>query len=177
LRNQILFVIITILLTFTAIASIQWTNHENSKFQLIVYCKNNYTTNKILILEFNSPTIANLSFIHSVHKTPIYDILLVNSTGFYGIQHWTKAFGAGEPDTAADAGAKRWVYDPNTGFYIFKGMNRPLGKTLYLPIDISYNMSITILYHGQPIKLDEKQCNHTMIIVDYSPNNQSSQGH
>ncbi|MEB3755378.1 MAG: DUF1850 domain-containing protein [Desulfurococcales archaeon] len=169
MRDQVLFTVIMLLLVALSVMSVQGVNQLNNRYELIVYCQSGNIVKELFVLELDSPTIANLSFIHSVHKTPIYDILLINSTGFYGIQHWTMTFGAGEPDTASDAGAKEWTYNPKTGFYVFKGMSRPLGKTLYLPIDISYNMSVTIMYHGIPLKLDEKTCNHTMIIVDYSP--------
>jgi hypothetical protein len=168
MRPQTIFLLVLLIIGVLAIISVYPTNHHGvNTYYLLVYCKSNDTSKIVMVMRFNSPSVANLSFTHSVHKTPIYDIILVNSTGFYGIQHWTKAFGAGEPDTAEDAGASSWIYNPKTGFYIFTGMNRPLGRKLYLPIDISYNMSITILYNGIPVKLDSKTCNHTLEIVDY----------
>ncbi len=168
MKPQGLFLLTLILIGFLPVIAVFTANNGSmGSYYLLVYCKTRDSSRIVMTMKFNSPTIANLSFIHSVHKTPIYDILLINSTGFYGIQHWTKAFGAGEPDTPEDAGAAYWTYNPKTGFYIFTGMNRPLGRKLYLPIDISYNMSITILYNGVPIKLDSKTCNHTLEIIDY----------
>ncbi|MEB3825795.1 MAG: DUF1850 domain-containing protein [Desulfurococcales archaeon] len=167
-RHQALVLVILSLLVFNAIlVAISVSLAGNGKgYYVLVQCRDDSSglERNLTVIHLYEPVTANLSFIHSVHKTPIYDILEVNSTGFYGVEHWTMEFGAGEPDTAEDAGASSWIYNESTGFYIFRGMHRPLGKTLYLPLDVSINMSITFYTGDHKLVFNDRICSRMLVL-------------
>jgi len=68
-------------------------------------------------------------YIHSVERSPIYEVLWVNSTGIYAIQMRWKDFGAGLPEDIQYVDAQ--------GFYV-KNIDIYLGKNLsfwFIPIN------------------------------------------
>jgi len=60
-------------------------------------------------------------YIHSVERSPVYEVLRVNKTGIYAIEMRWKDFGAGLPED--------FQYIDDHGFYV-KKINIYLGKTL-----------------------------------------------
>ena len=87
-------------------------------------------------------TLINVSFIHSVHLTPEYDILMVKKDGFYLYEVWTQSFGAGVPVTPEDAGGGKIEYVGD--FVVIKLINKFLGKRISIDIKNAYNMTIII---------------------------------
>jgi len=60
-------------------------------------------------------------YIHSVERSPIYEVLKINATGIYAIEMRWKDFGAGLPED--------FQYIDSEGFYV-KKIDIYLGKTL-----------------------------------------------
>ena len=97
------------------------------------------------VVEVPINTLINVSFIHSVHLTPEYDILMVKKDGFYLYEVWTQSFGAGVPVTPEDVGGGTIKYIGD--YVVIKSINKFLGKQISIDIKNAYNMTIIIGNH------------------------------
>jgi len=134
--KNIIFLIIFILIGFSAWHVLSGRLAGSTNPQLIITCDENTTR-----INIQPNTILEYRWIHSVEKTPIIEVYNVTPNGLILIQAKSQSFGAGHPYSAEEF---------NGTFHVENG---------YLVYEIHYNIGKEIEILGNP------EFNGTIILV------------
>ena len=110
------------------------------KLRIQCMSKNGYTWYSNIVV--SQPLLINVSFIHSVHRVPEHDIVILRGRNFYLWEVWVQAFGAGVPLTPNDVGGGYLEFHED--FVVFKDIGKYIGKKLILDMSNAIYMSVEI---------------------------------
>ncbi len=149
---------ITVIAVLLGIILLSITVLETGRYRIEIECIANETLSSRYVIKTDAPLIMNYSFIHSVHKTPEHDILMINKTGFYLIEVWTQSFGAGVPVSPADVGGGELTFIGD--YIVIKNIQKYMGTQMRIDIKNALNLTITI----NGMVFDKNYCPGTLVI-------------
>ncbi|MCE4618610.1 MAG: DUF1850 domain-containing protein [Desulfurococcales archaeon] len=154
--KNIIFLIIIILIGFSAWHVLSGKLAGSTSSQLIITCDENTTK-----IHIQPNTILEYQWIHSVEKTPIIEVYNVTPNGLILIQAKSQSFGAGHPYSAEEFNG---TFHTENGYLVYE-IHYNIGKEIEILGNPEFNGTIVLKQDGKATTIC-KQFTHGVIKVE-----------